>query len=136
MNHMKEVAKMFGVELGEEFEIEGMYENPFHLTGRGLYDCYGHMMPLVLHNLITGNYEIVKKPWVPEHGGMVWIADNDGEASLFTFESDFAPDVAAFALGWYRLTEEEAEAHAPEIREQMRRILAGELRAELVEVEK
>ena len=133
---MKEVAQMLGVELGEEFEIEGMYENPFHLTGRGLYDCYGHMMSLVLHNLITGNYEVVKKPWVPKAGEMVWIADNDGEASLFTFDSDFAPDVAALALGWYCLTEEEAEAHAPEIQEQMRRILAGELRAELVEVRK
>lgn len=135
MNHMDEVAKILCVELGEEFEIENTVKNPYKLTENGLYDCCDCNRPDMLHNIITGNYEIVKKPWVPEHGGMVWIADNDGEASLFTFESDFAPDVAAFALGWYCLTEEEAEAHAPEIREQMRRILAGELRAELVGVE-
>ena len=136
MNHMKEVAKMLGVEMGEEFEIEGMYENPFRLTERGLYDCYGHMMPLVLHNLITGNYEIVEKPWVPKDGEMAWITGFGDNAMRTVFRNDYTSDVAMLALGWYFYTREDAEAHAPEIQEQMRRILAGELRAELVEARK
>lgn len=136
MNHMKEVAKMLGVEMGEEFEIEGMYENPFHLTGRGLYDCYGHMMSLVLQNLIVGSYKVVKKPWIPKDGENVWAVYPDGSVGETYFEVRSYGDLSRFALGCLYRTREEAEAHAPEIQEQMRRILAGELRAELVEAQK
>ena len=139
MNHMKEAAKMLGVELGEEFEIEGVYGNPFRLTECGMYDCCDRVMSLVLHNLITGNYEVVKKPRIPKNRELLWTLDGKGdnrELVTDTFYIDYAPDIAALALGWYFRTREEAEAHADEIQEQMRRILAGELRAELVEVEK
>ena len=139
MNHMNEVAQMLGVELGEEFEIGGEYVTPFHLTERGLCNCCDRLVPFVLHNLITGNYEIVKKPWIPKDRELLWTLDGKGdnrELVTDTFYIDFAPDIAALALGWYFRDHEEAEAHADEIQEQMRRILAGELRAELVEAQK
>lgn len=139
MNHMKEAAQMLGVELGEEFEIEGVYGNPFRLTEHGLYDCCDRVASFVLQNLIVGNCVIVKKPWIPKNRELLWTLDGKGdnrELVTDTFYIDYAPDIAALALGWYFRTREEAEAHADEIQEQMRRILVGELRAELVEVRK
>ena len=138
MNHMKEAAKMLGVELGEEFEIEGVYGNPFRLTECGMYDCCDRVMSLVLHNLITGNYEVVKKPWIPKDGEKVWAIYSDPEPIIGEthFVSQSYNDLSRFALGCLCRTREEAEAHADEIQEQMRRILVGELRAELVEVRK
>ena len=138
MNHMKEAAQMLGVELGEEFEIEGVYGNPFRLTEHGLYDCCDRVASFVLQNLIVGNCVIVKKPWIPKDGEKVWAIYSDPEPIIGEthFVSQSYNDLSRFALGCLCRTHEEAEAHAPEIQEQMRRILAGELRAELVEVRK
>lgn len=65
-NKMKEVAKLLGVELEEEFKInEGDY-NIFKLTEQGL-KCYsdkisGWQYSLLLEYLIVGDIEIVKIP--------------------------------------------------------------------------
>lgn len=142
MNHMKEVAQMLGVEFGEEFEIEGR-EGNFRISNDGIevfdeinVDKYGWctVSGNVYVDLLVRGFGIIKKPWIPKYGEMVWTLD--GKLVTETSVSGFAPDVAALALGWHFHTREDAEAHAPEIQEQMRRILAGELRAELVEAQK
>ena len=137
MNHKKEVAKMLGVELGEEFEIKGAEsDNPFKLCNTGLFNREEFRSPGMLNELLNGNYEIVKKPWVPKDGENVWAVHADGSVGDTCFMSCCYGDLSRFALGCLCRTREEAEAHADEIQEQMRRILVGELRAELVEVRK
>lgn len=56
---MKEVAKLLGVELGEEFKIKDIY-NTYKFTNDGLYDCYSNDRERMLYNLLTGKYEIEK----------------------------------------------------------------------------
>lgn len=55
---MKEVAKILGVELGEEFKIKG-YDGIFKLTNYGLYDG-SYILSLNLNLLLNGECEIEK----------------------------------------------------------------------------
>lgn len=55
---MKEVAKILGVELGEEFKIKG-YDGIFKLTNDGLYDG-SYILSLNLNLLLNGECEIEK----------------------------------------------------------------------------
>lgn len=144
MNHMKEVAQMLGVEFGEEFEIEGR-EGNFRISNDGIevfdeinVDKYGWctVSGNVYVDLLVRGFGIIKKPWIPKDGENVWAVYPDGSVGETYFEVRFYGDLSRFALGCLYRTREEAEAHAPEIQEQMRRILAGELRAELVEAQK
>lgn len=73
MNKMKEVAKLLGCELGEEFNLifaDGKYSrcNPFKFTEKALVDKdNGHCNSYVV-DLITGFYTIEKIPFVPKIG--------------------------------------------------------------------
>ena len=67
MNHMEEVAKMLGVELSEEFKIEGYSGNvKYRLTEEGLeyfsYDGKGFTISSTLNCLLNGEYKVVKIP--------------------------------------------------------------------------
>lgn len=139
-NHMEEAAHMLGVELGEEFEIEGRKWNPYRITESGLIDCGGSNDWELFLYLLSGSEEIIKKekPWMPKDGESVFYIDIEGDGEVW--EDEFCFDgfysVSNLALGWVFKTREEAEAHKEEIMRQKERILKGELRAELVEVQK
>lgn len=139
-NHMEEVAHMLGVELGEEFYLEGHKCNPYKITKSGLIDCRGANEWEFFSYLLSGWEEIIKKekPWILKDGESVFYIDieDDGEVWEDEFRSDDLYSVANLALGWVFKTREEAEAHKEEIMRQKERILKGELRAELVEVQK
>ena len=70
-NKMKEIAGIFGLELGEEFNISygGKYSeyNPYVFTEDGLVDKDGDGCP-VPTNLLRGVYTIEKLPFRPEEG--------------------------------------------------------------------
>ena len=70
-NKMKEIAGLFGLELGEEFNISygGKYSeyNPYTFTAEGLVDKDGDGC-LVPTNLLRGVYTIEKLPFRPEEG--------------------------------------------------------------------
>ena len=63
MNRMEEIAKIFGLELGEEFnivdEFYGEY-NPHKFTSRGVEDCNGFVNYIDLVEIATGVYVIEK----------------------------------------------------------------------------
>ena len=64
MNRMEEIAKIFGLELGEEFNIVGNvdYEkyNPHKFTSRGIEDYKGFINFIDLVEIVTGVYGINK----------------------------------------------------------------------------
>ena len=64
MNRMEEIAKIFGLELGEEFNIVGNvdYEeyNPDKFTSRGIEDYKGFINYIDLVEIVTGVYGINK----------------------------------------------------------------------------
>lgn len=61
INHMEEVAKMLGVELGEEFEV-GLCRVRYVLTEEGLF-CASSKREAnnMLKYILTGEVEV--KPW-------------------------------------------------------------------------
>lgn len=67
-NHMKEVAALLGVEIGEELEIKGSpctyYIDEEGLRKVGTKEIY----TIRFNELLTGKTEIVHKPFVPKMG--------------------------------------------------------------------
>ena len=123
MNHMKEVAEKLGIELGEYFKIideKGLImDMDFRLTEEeGLqfyYKIYGIWVNSAkLGDLISGKYQIKKKPFVPKLTEMYYYISRSGTVgyiknSLSTF------DFMAYALGNCFKTEVEAETNKEKI---------------------
>lgn len=126
-NLIPEIARMLGVEVGEEFKIKGR-EYIFHFVDNGLiaYRTDGSVLPYencLAHFLwlINGEEEIVKLPWKPK-----W------DANYYTFGCDSKKwrvcpaiwaehpiDLALFDKGWVYRTKEEAEAALPKVAKEM-----------------
>ena len=70
-NYMADVAKMLGVELEEEFKLDGI-ETKYKFTENGLYfyapDGWWQCSNVMLPRILRGNVEIVKLPWKPKKG--------------------------------------------------------------------
>ena len=72
MNYMKQVAHMLGVEIGEEFKIEGHSDNvKYRLTEENLeyfLGGKGFIISSTLNKLLNGEYKVVKlhKPILDE----------------------------------------------------------------------
>ena len=70
-NKMKEIAGIFGLEIGEEFNIVHNWKyseyNPYVFTEEGLIDKDGDGTPIPT-NLLRGVYTIEKLPFVPKDG--------------------------------------------------------------------
>ena len=65
MNHMKEIAKILGIESGEEFKVETnrvTFHNNFILTEYGFFLVGDDEIPVgvTLNNLLTGKYKGMK----------------------------------------------------------------------------
>lgn len=79
MNYWKQIADMLGVEMGEEFEIEGYPApayNPYKITENGFIDCDGDITCSEACDLLTGRCKIKKKTLAPPR----W-ADAEGGGS-------------------------------------------------------
>ena len=85
MNKMKEVAKVLGYEVGEEFNLifnTGKYSvrNPFKFSETDLLDKFGGVFADYIGWLITGEYKIEKIPFVPKIGEDYWSYYNDDDS--------------------------------------------------------
>ncbi len=136
-NLIPEIARMLGVELGEEFKVKGR-EYIFHFVDNGLVACRTDGSELPHENclahflwLINGEEEIVKLPWKPKKGdtfysfycfgsglkGFGYVPDK----SNYTWRVDkctWNDSSVAFAVlkaGWVYRTREEAEAALPKV---------------------
>lgn len=73
-NKMSEVAKLLGVELGEEFNIVGV-SGTFKLANDGLVkEGVGICYASILFNLLKGELQINKK-WKPRQGEFFYYLD-------------------------------------------------------------
>ena len=117
-NYMADVARMLGVELGEEFKTEGS-NLIYKFLENGLYfRCIEGWLPAVYHflDLIKGELEIVKLPWQPKGGDEYYYP-----ACNFTdvFSTNWTYSVVDFAYkeaGLIFKTYEECEAALPALR--------------------
>ena len=72
-NLIPEIAKMLGVEIGEDFKIKGYTEQTYRFDDDGLKVIYSYLMKktfanVMLGSLLAGKAEIVKLPWKPKKG--------------------------------------------------------------------
>ena len=107
-NHMTEVAKMLGVNIGEEFEIKGR-DGAYYLTYDGLYHN-GFKCEKTLNDLLVGVCTIKHKPWKPIINDTYYFVRIDGDVSSAQWISNVW-DRSIYKLGNCYHTREEAEAN-------------------------
>lgn len=86
MNHMAEVAKMLGVELGEEFEVSRypsvdctIKEGGLYIRGKDTQNDFSTYGDVILINLLRGELTIKRKPWKPSIDDTFWLVDQNGD---------------------------------------------------------
>ena len=116
-NCMAAVAKMLGVELGEEFIIENkdsketvvFAADGFHVIQPN--DVLGPDHGKLLSKVLQGLYEVKKKPWVPKNCDDYYILNVEtGRIECYSWGATTF-DLALKSLGIIHRTEEEAKAH-------------------------
>lgn len=124
-NYMPEVAKMLGLEIGEEFDI--LYEGrtatdlgPFKFTNETILDCNGDglgdgLQCWRLCCLLTGDYTIQKRPWRPKDGEEYWAVLTNGDVGWRCFRKGNANSLASLYMGNCFPTEEAALAAVTEM---------------------
>ena len=116
-SYMAEVAKILGVELDEEFEVDvhGIMVKA-KITKKDIYLLDGpsylsrYNSATLLRNLLRGSYSVNNKPWKPKYEGRYYSIGPGGVLELGTWLNDFI-DIAMYRLGNCYKTSQEAEAN-------------------------
>lgn len=127
-NLIPEIAKMLGVQLGEEFKVKGYDELTYRFASDGLKLTYGNGLEIsgltatvALVALLNGKDEIVKLSWKPKKDDIYYtfelLDDRWVVASLFW--EGFPNDYALLDKGWVYRTKAEAEAALPKVAAEM-----------------
>lgn len=129
-NLIPEIAKLLGVELGEEFKVKGEDETTYIFTDDGLKLIYDGGIGMVETSsdaafaaLVNGKDEIVKLPWKPKKGEKYWgfwySSVNDAWLVLLYTWANNPADFALYKAGWVYRTRAEAEAALPAVAAEM-----------------
>lgn len=128
-NLIPEIAKMLGVELGEEFEIKGLKGVTYKFIIDELIVCdddteHGYTTAnMTLVGLIRGTHEIVKLPWKPTLDERYWtftVRDCLGTWIVRPgIWGNHPIDIAMLDKGWVYRTKQEAEAALPDVAAEM-----------------
>ena len=119
-NCMAAVAKMLGVELGEEFIIENkdsketvvFAADGFHVIQPN--NVVGPDHGKLLSKVLQGLYEVKKIPWVPKNCDDYYVLNVEtGRIECYSWGATTF-DLAVKSLGIIHRTKEEAEAHFAE----------------------
>ncbi len=118
-NLIPEIARMLGVELNEEFKIEGDNRTYwFDLDGlhSGEYVAEDED-DAMLHDLLCGKGEIIKLPWRPDYRQMYWTFGlKDGIWVVVPREwEDYPAEILLADKGWAYRSKEEAEDALPRV---------------------
>lgn len=117
-NYMQDVARMLGVELGEEFKIDGS-NLIYKFFENGLYfRSIEGWLPAIYQflDLIKGGLEIVKLPWKPKNGDKYYFP---GDGFTITSRAIWCDSTLEYALkeaGMIFRTKAECEAALPALR--------------------
>ena len=129
-NLIPEIAKLLGVEVGEEFKVKGDDETTYSFTDDGLKLIYNGCIGIAeissdaaFVDLVNGKDEIVKLPWKPKKGEGYWTFNvffGSGKWAIASFAwGDEVFDKAVLKAGWVYRTREEAEAALPAVATEM-----------------
>ena len=123
-NYMAEVAKMFGVELGESFKItsgtEGDCQNYFRFTEDNCLEFSDDgvewkttIAAVLLKRILMGDTRIVKLPWKPQEGEKYYvprIAIRPEDRHYYYYWDNDGVDIKRYDMGIVCKTPEEAIA--------------------------
>ena len=127
-NLIPEIAKLLGVEVGEEFKVKGDDEQTYRFDADGLkviYSCLrkkrGAFANAMLGSLLAGEEEIVKLPWKPKKGDAYYTFEVfRGKWVVRSLWWTGAPcTYALLDKGWVFRTKEEAQAALPKVAAEM-----------------
>lgn len=130
-SYMPEVAKMLGVEIGEEFDVldsDGDVKgwNPHRFTEKMMVDCIGgEVGGWLAYYLLTGEYTLQKRLRRPKDGEMFWLVLPDGRTNWGIFRKNNVNDLSLLNMGNCFPTEEAAKAASPEMLEKFEKIKKG-----------
>ena len=119
-NCMAAVAKLLGVELGEEFIIENAdHKETVVLAADGFHviqpnDILGPDHGKLLSKVLQGLYEVKKIPWVPKNCDDYYVLNVETRRIECYSWGATTFDLAVKSLGIIHRTREEAEAHMAE----------------------
>lgn len=132
INLIPQIAKMLGVELGEEFKIKGHDGLTYKFDDNGLRVTHdnGVEMSAAIANtfantfvslLWEGKCEIVKLPWKPKKGDVYYTFDLIGNkwSTNSYWWGCFPDEYALLDKGWVFRTKAEAEAALPAVAKEM-----------------
>lgn len=124
-NLIPEIARMLGVELGEEFKVD-RDDRTYWLDLDGLHsgECVAEDEDdAMLHDLLCGEVEIIKMPWKPDLYERYWTFMSSlegGKLYVLNYMWDNSViDVALHKVGWVFRTCEEAQAALPKVAKEM-----------------
>lgn len=119
-NFMHKIAKMLGVEIGEEFTIENAdRKETVVLAMDGLHviqpnNVLGPGHGKLLSNVLQGFYKVKKKPWEPKYKERYYCPCISAKGVNQTPWYGVTTDYLLKAFGMVYRTREEAEAHFAE----------------------
>ena len=124
-NLIPQIAQMLGVELGEEFKVEGDNRTYwFDLDGlhSGEYVAEDED-DAMLHDLLCGEVEIVKLPWKPKQDETFYTFGIHATENKWVVVSvkwwDNVKNLALYKIGWVYRSQAEAEAALPAVATEM-----------------
>lgn len=127
-NLIPEIARMLGVEVGEEFKIKGEDELTYRFDSDGLKLTHDSGIELAqisanvaFVDLVNGKDEIVKIPWKPKRGDAYYTFEIfRGKWVVRSLWWTGAPcSYALLDKGWVFRTKEEAEDALPKVAAEM-----------------
>lgn len=120
-NYMADVAKILGVELGEEFKIDGdelISGRIFKIDETSLLEKdmgnYWGEPDTRLEELLCGDLKIVKLPWKPKNKEGYYYPCTYEQEVFYALWVGSTFNYAMYNLGMCYRTREEAEAHFTE----------------------
>lgn len=131
-NIIPEIAKLLGVELGEEFELKDKQDNCvsteiYKFSEDSLlyryrdHERYYTALSKTLYPLFRGDYEVIKLPWKPKEGDYYYHFDLIGgkwivRAAMWL---GIPYEYALLDKGWVYKTCGEAEAALPKVAKEL-----------------
>lgn len=119
-NLIPQIAEMLGLKLGEEFKIDTSGDDIFKITESGVWMRKGIdkeewlEKPFGFVMLCNGDAEIIKLPWKPKKGELVYtfcycIGSNDKWTVTWRHWENRVEEIALLKAGWIYRSRAEAE---------------------------
>lgn len=128
-NLIPEIARMLGVEIGEEFKVEGEDALTYRFTDDKLKVTYDGGVEIsnistnsAFVNLVDGQDEVVKLSWKPKVGEEYWTFVLCGVKTWGVINyvwSNSPSRMAVLKAGWIYRSQAEAEAALPKVAKEM-----------------